>query len=224
LLLKIARNQRKSSRLTIKGNYLSNFDKKDLTNGIDWFIPCAMNTNEISPKTNPRLRQIRTVSQIAKWSVFVFFLFAVGLSLCVSLSSFLHLSLRVILVFFYQIALCLWYWKLTQLFRLYERGQIFAAGTIRCIKKLGLICLAGAAFKSAIHFFPKPTFSPPQASLPPGVTITTTGIHTFQMGFFTFDFGTGVDFGLIFSGIVIVLVAWIMDEGRKIQEEQELTV
>ena len=30
-------------------------------------------------------------------------------------------------------------------------------------------------------------------------------------------------FGLLF-GILLVLIAWIMDEGRKIQEEQELTV
>jgi hypothetical protein len=44
------------------------------------------------------------------------------------------------------------------------------------------------------------------------------------MGFFSFDFGTGINFGLLFAGIVIVLIAWIMDEGRKIQEEQELTV
>jgi hypothetical protein len=44
------------------------------------------------------------------------------------------------------------------------------------------------------------------------------------MGFFSFDFGTGIDFGLFLAGVVIVLIAWIMDEGRKIQEEQELTV
>jgi len=30
--------------------------------------------------------------------------------------------------------------------------------------------------------------------------------------------------GTLLSGIFILLVAWIMDEGRKIQEEQELTV
>jgi hypothetical protein len=44
------------------------------------------------------------------------------------------------------------------------------------------------------------------------------------MGFFTFDFGTGIDFGPLLAGAVIILIAWIMDEGRKIQEEQELTV
>jgi len=28
----------------------------------------------------------------------------------------------------------------------------------------------------------------------------------------------------IFIGLLIIFVSWIMDEGRKIQEEQELTV
>jgi hypothetical protein len=32
------------------------------------------------------------------------------------------------------------------------------------------------------------------------------------------------DFAKLAVGLLIILVAWIMDEGRKIQEEQELTV
>jgi hypothetical protein len=60
--------------------------------------------------------------------------------------------------------------------------------------------------------------------LPPGVIVTHTTLHTIRMGFFSFDFGTGIDFGVLMAGAIIVLVAWIMDEGRKIQEEQELTV
>ncbi|HEY1719537.1 MAG TPA: DUF2975 domain-containing protein [Verrucomicrobiae bacterium] len=183
-----------------------------------------MNANEITPKANVRLYRIKIASRIAKWNVFVFFLFAVCFLFFLIPSSALHFKLLWFLSFIYQIVLCVWYWKLAQLFRLYERGQIFAAETIRSIKKLGLICVVGAIFKSAIHFFPKPQFPSPQTSLPPGVTITTTTFHTFQIGFFSFDFGTGVDFGLILTGIGIVLIAWIMDEGRKIQEEQELTV
>jgi hypothetical protein len=41
--------------------------------------------------------------------------------------------------------------------------------------------------------------------------------------FFSISFG-GINVGMLLAGTVIVLVAWIMDEGRKIQEEQELTV
>jgi hypothetical protein len=38
--------------------------------------------------------------------------------------------------------------------------------------------------------------------------------------------GSGIlfTFGQLVLGLLIVLIAWIMDEGRKIQEEQELTV
>jgi hypothetical protein len=46
----------------------------------------------------------------------------------------------------------------------------------------------------------------------------------YRMEFFSFAFGWGIDFGPLLIGAIIVLIAWIMDEGRKIQEEQELTV
>ena len=38
--------------------------------------------------------------------------------------------------------------------------------------------------------------------------------------------GSGIlfTFGQLVLGLLIILIAWIMDEGRKIQEEQELTV
>jgi hypothetical protein len=45
----------------------------------------------------------------------------------------------------------------------------------------------------------------------------------FRISFFSFGL-SDIDFGLLLAGVIIVLVAWIMDEGRKIQEEQELTV
>jgi len=36
--------------------------------------------------------------------------------------------------------------------------------------------------------------------------------------------GMEITFGKLGLGLLIILIAWIMDEGRKIQEEQELTV
>jgi hypothetical protein len=36
--------------------------------------------------------------------------------------------------------------------------------------------------------------------------------------------GMEISFGKLGLGLLIILIAWIMDEGRKIQEEQELTV
>jgi hypothetical protein len=187
--------------------------------------------------SNPKLRQIKAVSRAAKYLALGFLVFTAGFLPLMTSGNvaapfqhppagaadrpagdfWLHLT-RALATWGFQIVLCIWYWKLSRLFRFYERGLIFAAETIRCIKVLGGLFFLGGLFTTIIRSLPK---TPPPV-LPPGVTITQT--HTFQMGFFRFDFGTGIDFGLLLAGAVIVLIAWIMDEGRKIQEEQELTV
>jgi hypothetical protein len=114
-----------------------------------------------------------------------------------------------------------WYWELARLFRFYERGAIFASKTIHCIKVLGVLCVLNwilYGIACALSW-------PPKAYGPSFFEIKTiSSAHIFHMGFFSFDFGTGIDFGTLAAGIAIVLIAWIMDEGRKIQEEQELTV
>jgi len=181
-----------------------------------------MNANEISPKLNPRLKRIKIVSRIAKCICFVFFVFTI-VFLLLSSMAWSHWApklnvWRALLVTMFQIVLCIWYWKLSRLFCFYERGLIFAAETIRCIKILGFLFVTGGLINSILRLLPK---SPPPV-LPPGVTQTTGA--TFHMGFFTFDFGTPIDFGLLLAGSVIIVIAWIMDEGRKIQAEQELTV
>ncbi|MEO5803964.1 MAG: DUF2975 domain-containing protein [Verrucomicrobiota bacterium] len=193
------------------------------------------------------MKRIKTVSRVARFVVIAILLFYGWFFIRVIFSgaaSFLPsriaqksseswdwflLSLGIISTA-YQIVLCVWYWKLARLFRFYERGLIFGADTIRCIKKLGLLCVMGGLLLSTTAIMSHSTLGnmgrqgliPKLTSTPPAV-ITTTVTH-YRTGFFSFDFGTGFDFGLVLAGIVIVLVAWIMDEGRKIQEEQELTV
>jgi hypothetical protein len=184
-----------------------------------------MNANEISPKANVRMNRIKIVSRITKYVCYVFLTFSIGFYSFMTSpgSAFKANAWRALLVVMFQIVLWVWYWKLARLFHFYERGLIFAAETIRCIKTLGLLCVIGWTLGSTLHFVPRPE-PQPQAALPPGVTIVKQTTHTYRMGFFSFDFGTGIDFGLLVNGIIIVLIAWIMDEGRKIQEEQELTV
>lgn len=232
---------------------LSFFDKKDLTNGIDWFIPCAMNANEISPKANPRLNRIKTVSRVVKYATFVFLALSIAFFLLffvpISLTSIHKISVwYVLFLYSFQIVVCVWYWKLIQLFRFYERGLIFAAETIRCIKTLGILWVMGWLLLTALHFSShKPSIrsiSPPEDT---SASKQTTNSEAFQaaskdvssstnspvvtikksyirIGFFYFDFGAGIDFGSPLIGMIVFLIAWIMDEGRKIQEEQELTV
>jgi hypothetical protein len=208
-----------------------------------------MSANEISPTANPRLNKIRTVSRFVKWAIFalgsssvLFFLLFPG-----SLSPRANIWHALFMMSF-LIVLCIWYWKLTRLFHFYEQGLIFAAETIRCIKLLGILWLIGWVFLTAAHFTPRQitarTVSPPSnasaptqavspesVQTPPGETVPLT--HTtpvvrnkfyVRFGFLTFDFGWGIDFGMPLRAAIIILIAWIMDEGRKIQDEQELTV
>lgn len=194
-----------------------------------------MNANEVAPNPNARLNKIKAVSRAAKFLVLGFLVFTAWFLVMEILrqgsamfqnakavapggrQDVLVPLCRSLAVLGFQVVLCLWYWKLSRLFRFYERGLIFGAETIRCIKVLGGLFFTGGMFNTVLHSLPKP--SPPVS--PPGATIAT---HIFQMGFFRFDFGTGIDFGLLLAGAIIILIAWIMDEGRKIQEEQALTV
>jgi hypothetical protein len=123
-----------------------------------------------------------------------------------------------------QVLLCVWFWKLAQLFHFYERGLIFASETIRCMKTLGLLCVINWLFLTITSsFFSHPVITKPPSVLPLGVKVVVTSVKTHSLGFFSFNIG-GINFGMLLAGIIIVLIAWIMDEGRKIQEEQELTV
>jgi hypothetical protein len=145
--------------------------------------------NDEIKSTGARLQRIKVVSRIAKWIVLAVLVFAVWLELPMLLASFLprhhgtvdlfrnplgplfeamreaiHADWSLLLYGcvqdFYGFVLCFWYWKLTQLFRLYERGQIFGAETIGCIKHLWLLCMVGWIFMSLMHFLYQPPFHP----------------------------------------------------------------
>jgi Protein of unknown function (DUF2975) len=185
----------------------------------------AVNATEISPKTNVRLNRIKIVSRIAKYVFWTFFLFSIGLNLFIFGNGHILKAIGKLapIIIGSQIILAAWYWKLARLFRLYERGLIFTSETIQCIKILGILCVAGWLLGLVTCLLG--SLRPSGITSESVFTITRgASTHTFHTGFFSFDFGTGIDFGLLSAGIVIVLVAWIMDEGRKIREEQELTV
>jgi Protein of unknown function (DUF2975) len=213
-----------------KSKYLSFVNKKYLTNEIKGCINCAMNANDVSPKASARLNRIKIVSRIAKIAMLGLLIFTLFFPIRTYIFQILSpsfkrggFSLPDVLTTISQIILWVWYWKLFQLFNLYERGLIFSAQTIRCIKILGILCAIGWVLMTLLQLLPHPLpLSEITHAPPPGVTVTSR--HTYREGFFSFDFGTGINFGLLFAGTVIVLIAWIMDEGRKIQEEQELTV
>jgi hypothetical protein len=185
--------------------------------------------NDETKTASARLQRIKTVSRIFRYFVLTNLVFNVGfwaLAFITSLSDGMSITIRGLLMAASALLMFIWFWKLSRLFRFYEHGLIFAAETIRCIKVLGIICVIGWITLAAVRFSPRPESVPHN---PPAdarsVRVTSTGEkHSFRIGFFSFDFGTGIDFGTLFVGASVILAAWIMDEGRKIQEEQELTV
>jgi len=98
--------------------------------------------------------------------------------------------------------------RLRRLFALYRKGIIFDAQNVACYRDLGksLLCWAGAAFiqtplLSMIITLPNP----------PGTRLFMLGI------------GSG-ELDCLFLGGLVLLISWVMDEGRRLDEEQALTV
>jgi hypothetical protein len=200
-----------------------------LINGINWFNHYVMNSNEISPKSNVRLQRIKIVSRVVRYAFLALFIISIiyflfGILFSSPSWNFKNNVWRALCVVAMQVVICLWYWKLARLFGFYERGLIFASEAVRCIKFLGWLCVAqwmlGTIYHTLLKYYPIIPFQP---TLPPGVSVTVKQATINRMGFFSFDIW-GIYFGFLLAGTVIVLIAWIMDEGRKIQEEQELTV
>ncbi len=204
-----------------------------------------MNANENSPKADARLQRIKVVGRIIRIPIFVMFIYFVYVAiiqfaqtssmlfqLLASLSVHVPIYIHPWDLFNYLIQnigvtviLAIWYWKLARLFRLYERGFIFASENVRCIKILGLLWIAQWTLKT-IHQFVFNYYSLPslRSSLPTKVASKLKEeMFSGNVNLFPFPFWN-INFGPLLAGIVIILIAWIMDEGRKIQEEQELTV
>jgi Protein of unknown function (DUF2975) len=98
--------------------------------------------------------------------------------------------------------------KLKALFSLYEKGHIFTKANVNCYRSLGrtLMVWVGCDIVN-------------RALL--GIVLTLDrgpGQRRLVIGL------DGNDFAGIFVGIVILIIAWIMDEARKIQEDQALII
>ncbi len=170
-----------------------------------------------------RLRRIKIVSRSVGYFIQAIMIFNIAIFWVVSAQAHVgfEISARSCLILLYKILLCCWFADLALLFRFFERGLIFTAHTIRCIKSLGVICLCGWLTMVILHCLTSHSeLSPP--NLPPGARIVE--IHKYNFGFLEYDFGTGIDFGLLLVGVSLVIAAWVMNEGRIIREEQELAV
>ena len=97
---------------------------------------------------------------------------------------------------------------LMRLFRLYEQGQIFRPPNVLCFKKLSRVLIwwfaVGILHKSLLSV---------ALTLhnPPGQRIITLGIGS-------------PDLTALLLGGILAVIAWVMEEGRKLQEDQDFTV
>lgn len=102
--------------------------------------------------------------------------------------------------------MCLWW--LVRLFTLYSMGEIFTGTTVKYIRRTGWTMLAGVVLMP-VH----------EALL----TMVLTMHNLPGERLITVSIGSSDIRDLLITGIII-LVSWIMDEGRKLRESDELTV
>jgi len=176
-----------------------------------------MNANEISSKASPRLKRIQKISRILKVCVLFYFV-APLCALAFNLKT-IHSTSGMISIFTHPYAstldipkpmYLLWATgtavyllgviSFYRLLCLYEKGVIFSGANVSEMKKLG--------------------------SYLAGYGILAVAANVIYAGGIIFPWVLleGIASPWIVVGGAIYIVAWIMDEGRKIQEEQELTV
>ncbi|MDQ2993982.1 MAG: DUF2975 domain-containing protein [Pseudomonadota bacterium] len=106
-----------------------------------------------------------------------------------------------------SINLCIYYNFIT-LFLLYEQREFFNMQNVAAIRKIGIYLLLGQL-------------------LSPFIEAATTALLTWhntpgkRMASITFD---NSNVGMIITGVLIILISWIIAEGHRLNEEQRLTI
>jgi hypothetical protein len=177
-----------------------------------------MSTIEISPNAALRMDRIKKVSGIFKAVFFVLTLacaFVAVLSMvgfCWELLEFFRRvgqppyfanELVTSLAAVTDLICAAFTWFCYKLFDLYTHGELFTAEVVHSIRRIGVLfffATLARVFSSRLLHHGQPTSSMEFVSSIADVL------------------------GGLFSGFLILFIAWVMDEGRKIREEQELTV
>jgi Protein of unknown function (DUF2975) len=103
---------------------------------------------------------------------------------------------------------------LGKLFGLYARGQIFTAENVGQIREIGIsvfLFMAIWAYGLLTQYVI-------------GVPGAGSAIEARGMAVRGFGFGLPEPLTVVLAGIIIVVVSWIMDVGRELREDQDLTV
>jgi len=97
---------------------------------------------------------------------------------------------------------------LAGLFGRFGKGEMFSAATVRLLRRLGWAVLAAQGL-SVLHGSLVSLILTMEN--PPGSHILTVGMDSSTLS-------------EIVTGVVIILASWVMDEARKLKEEQELVI
>jgi Protein of unknown function (DUF2975) len=169
-----------------------------------------MNANEISPKANVRLNRIQKVGGILKTIFFIVTILCIvgGVGLCFAFFNFhgvKKIEFALDAGFEFTCAICSSF--CCKIFDLYSRGELFSVKIVHAIQRVGYayFLMAFVGFISrivSVHFGLQASKINSEWQWSSLLSLLTS----------------------LFPGLLILFIAWIMDEGRKIQEEQELTV
>lgn len=97
---------------------------------------------------------------------------------------------------------------LYKLFGIYAEGRVFTSSSVGYIRRIGITLLIGQALHP-VH----------EALLTLALTFTNPpGQRMIHIGF------SSANFSEILIAVMIIVVAWIMDEGRRLSEEQALVI
>jgi len=99
-------------------------------------------------------------------------------------------------------------WMLIRLFRLYRDGKFFLAENVSCLWNISKLLLAQALAKPVIETLTTTILS---FSNPPGQRMLSIGLDS-------------ADISTAMTGGIVFVIAYVMEEGRKLQDEQELTI
>ena len=176
-----------------------------------------MNANEITPKTNARMNRIQKFSKCIRLflqygiPLLILAPFVLGLLAAyhiINLSQPAHpaagldgsahagtVALWGVWGVLTLIVYFLWYRTALKLFGFFEKGILFTAETVRCIQIMGVIYFVRFLVQLILLAVPSPDY------------------HWRTM-----------NFSDLFTSFLIIFIGWLIDEARKIREEQELTV
>lgn len=98
--------------------------------------------------------------------------------------------------------------RLRDLFSLYEDGLIFTERNVRCLRSLGKTLLVWVGCDIVRYTLLSLILS---LENPPGHRVLAVGLNS-------------GDFTAVFVGIVVIIISWVMDEARKLEEDQALIV